>query len=142
MGSFIIDTLSFYGREKNDVEINYVIPEWQPKNGLVSSFGALSGLRTAASMIPTIKIIQTKFNSNTGKITLNLIIDSKILVEYLYFSYILWMASPSLRVIEFPASNVNSNKHQMMSISEISNNDFVFKGLAFIRDLTPGMTFC
>ena len=99
VGSFIIDTISFYGREKNDVEINYVIPEWQSKNGLVSSFGALSGLRTAASMIPTIKITQTKFNSNTGKITLNLIIDSNILIEYLYFSYVLWMTSPSLRVI-------------------------------------------
>ena len=111
VGSFLIDTMSFHSRKQTNFEVRYIPPEWEPESRPMQAFGAISGIRTGTLTISKIYIKNVKVESNSGKLTFYLSIDSGILVEYLYLSYVLWISSPSLRVSALLTSSKSEQKN-------------------------------
>ena len=70
-------------------------------------------------------------------------IDSNILLEYIYFSFVLWVRSSELKVeIFLPSSADTAKKHQIIALNRIINNNFEYKGLSFSKNIAKGMTTC
>ena len=96
VGSFLVDTLHLQGRSQNNVEIDYAIADWASNGLSFRSLGFIAGLRTSASMVPTLRIAIVTINPRNGKMSLSITLDTSVLFEYLYVSYVLWINSPSL----------------------------------------------
>ena len=100
-------------------------------------------MRTGISHIPTIKINGIKLDHLTTKLTIIMTIDSNILLEYIYFSFVLWVRSSELKVeIFLPSSADTAKKHQIIALNRIINNNFEYKGLSFSKNIAKGMTTC
>ena len=140
VGSFLVDTLSLQGRSQSKVELDYIIADWAPANRAYKTFGAIAGLRTSASMVPTLKVAIPRINPRTGRMSLSVDLDTTVLFEYIYVSYVLWVNSPTL--IGTFVVVTSPTKFLYTGFAEINRNNFIYRGIGFTREITRGMIAC
>lgn len=95
-GSYLVDTFFLKGRDVSSVEFKYGLPGWQRQVNMARISVQLAGVRTSGSGVPSIAIANATVDSNTGIISINTSINAQVLLEYLYFSYVIWVNTANL----------------------------------------------
>jgi hypothetical protein len=140
-GSYLVDTFFLMGLNIASVNFNYGLPNWARQTGNVEITVQVAGVRTGGSGVPSIVINGSSIDANTGIITVRASINTQVLLEYLYFSYVIWVNSANL-IGTTATGPVPASSLQFIGLQAINGNQLTSRMLTFSSQPVPGTITC
>jgi len=142
-GSYLVDSFFLAGTNFSSVEFKYGLPSWQRQAGNAEIAIQVAGLRTGG--FPSIVLNNATIDANSGIIAVSATINTQVLLEYLFFSYVIWINNANLigttALGPVPATSIQYTGLQSFSQSN-SGNQLAHKILTFSTQPVPGTITC
>ena len=140
-GSYLVDSFFLMGKNVSSVEFKYGLPVWQRQTNMAQIAVQLAGIRSGGAPASLITLTNANIDSNTGIISVRATINTQIMVEYLYFSYVIWLNTANLigttAIGPSPTSSL-----QFAGLQSLSRNQLVSRAITFSTQPVPGTISC